>query len=174
VNRISALLLLTAIHTAVAGNKPASITVNFIAPDKYTDVSLSGADTERMRQAVYDGLRDYLDKLAKTELPPGDQLTVDVIDIDMAGNFEPWRTPNLNRTRFIRDVYRPKFVLKYRWLDKGGTVKAEREETVSDLNYLQRLETRQFQDNDPLKYEKTLLGRWFRERFAGEQATKPD
>lgn len=168
------LICLLFINPVWAGEALGRVVVNFIASDKYTDVSLSGADTERMRQAVYDGLRDYLDKLAKTELPPGDQLTVDVIDIDMAGNYEPWRTPNLTRTRFIRDVYRPKFVLKYRWLDKAGTVKAEREETVSDLNYLQRLETRQFQDNDPLKYEKTLLGRWFRERFAGEQATKHD
>jgi hypothetical protein len=32
-----------------------------------------------------------------------------------------------------------------------------------------RLDTRQYQDNDPLRYEKSLLDSWFRETFT----TKP-
>lgn len=91
----------------------------------------------------------------------------------MAGVYEPWRTPNLTRTRFIRDIYRPKLVLHYRWLDKDGAVKADKDETVSDLNYLMRQETRKYQDNDPLRYEKTLLDRWFRETFAATEKSTP-
>ena len=109
-----------------------------------------------MRPAVFDGLRDYLADPAQSRCRP--------LDIDMEGNYEPWRT-NLTRTRFIRDLYRTKVELNYRWLDKTGKLKAKRQESVSDLNYLQRLETQRFRGNDPLKYEKTLLARWFKERF---------
>jgi len=149
----------------------ADVTVHYENPENYHDLALSGSDTPSMQAEVMKQLEAHLKKLAESYLPKGDKLEVVVQDIDMAGAYEPWRTPNLTRTRFIRDIYRPKFILHYRWLDKDGVVKADKDETVSDLNYLIRLETRKYQDNDPLRYEKTLLDRWFKETFsaAGKQ-----
>jgi hypothetical protein len=91
----------------------------------------------------------------------------------MAGAYEPWRTPNLTNTRFIRDIYPPKFILRYRWHDTHGTLKADQQDTVTDLNYLMRLDTRQYRDSDPLRHEKTLLDRWFRERFFSTDQSIP-
>jgi Protein of unknown function (DUF3016) len=72
-------------------------------------------------------LEAHLKKLGESYLPKGDKLEIVVMDIDMAGAYVPWRTPNLTRTRFIRDIYRPKLVLHYRWLDKDGAVKADKD-----------------------------------------------
>jgi Protein of unknown function (DUF3016) len=151
----------------------AEVTVRYGHPENYHDLALSGSDTPSMQAEVMRQLEAHLGRLGESYLPKGDKLEIVVQDIDMAGAYEPWRTPNLTRTRFIRDIYRPKFVLYYRWQGKGGTVKAEKDETVSDLNYLMRQETRQYQDSDPLRYEKTLLDRWFKEAFAATEKSAP-
>jgi hypothetical protein len=57
-----------------------------------------------------------------------------VLDIDMAGEYEPWWAPLLTNMRFIRDVYRPRIDLRYTWRDAHGQVLAERRESVTDLN----------------------------------------
>ncbi len=158
------LICMLLINPVWAEDSPSRVTINFIAPENYTDVSLSGAHTDRMRDSVLDSLRDYLVSLAKDKLPQGQRLTIDVLDIDMAGRTEPWRTPNLTNTRFIRDIYPPKIKLRYTLQDKAGKTLSEQEETLGDLNYLQ-LADPGYVNNDPLKYEKTLLRRWFGQRF---------
>ncbi len=169
--RLCALILFAG--QIIAFSAYADVTVHYEHPENYHDLALSGSDTPSMQAEVMKQSEAHLKKLGESDLPKGDKLEVVVLDIDMAGAYEPWRTPNLTRTRFIRDIYRPKFVLHYRWLDKDGAVKAEKDETVSDLNYLMRLETRKYQDNDPLRYEKTLLDRWFKETFSGAGKSKP-
>jgi Protein of unknown function (DUF3016) len=151
----------------------AEVSVQYEHPENYHDLALSGSDTPSMQSEVMQQLEAHLKKLGESYLPKGDKLEIVVMDIDMAGAYEPWRTPNLTRTRFIRDIYRPKLALHYRWQDKDGAVKAEKDETVSDLNYLMRQETRKYQDNDPLRYEKTLLDRWFRETFSATEKSAP-
>lgn len=151
----------------------AEVTVQYEHPENYHDLALSGSDTRSMQAEVMNQLEAHLKKLGESYLPKGDKLEIVVADIDMAGAYEPWRTPNLTRTRIIRDIYRPKFEVHYRWQDKNGKVKADKDESVSDLNYLMRQETRKYQDNDPLRYEKTLLDRWFRETFSATEKSRP-
>ncbi|NOU20968.1 MAG: DUF3016 domain-containing protein [Methyloglobulus sp.] len=167
----SALLLVVGLFISFIAY--ARVTVQYEHPENYHDLALSGSDTPSMQAEVMKQLEGHLKKLGEGYLPKGDKLEIVVVDIDMAGAYEPWRTPNLTRTRFIRDIYRPKLVLHYRWQDKGGAVKADKDETVSDLNYLMRQETRKYQDNDPLRYEKTLLDRWFPETFAATEKSTP-
>lgn len=164
-------ILLIAVGLTTAFFSYAAVTVTYQQPENYHDLALSGSDTPSMQAEVMKQLEVHFKKLGESYLPKGDKLEITVQDIDMAGAYEPWQTPNLTRTRFIRDIYRPKFILHYRWLDPSGIVKADKDETVSDLNYLMRQETRKYQDNDPLRYEKTLLDRWFLETFSGAKKT---
>ncbi len=64
-------------------------------------------------------------------------------------------------TRFIRDIYPPKFSLHYIWRDKVGRIIADKQETITELNYLVKLDSRKYNTTDPLRYEKALLDRWF-------------
>ncbi|MGR8932165.1 MAG: DUF3016 domain-containing protein [Gammaproteobacteria bacterium] len=57
--------------------------------------------------------------------------------------------------------------MHYRWIDNAGKLKADEQETVSDLNYLMMLDSRRYINNDPLRYEKATLDRWFEKRFGG-------
>lgn len=143
-----------------------AVRVDFVEPERYTDLSLSGSSTERIQMHVLEELKGYLQDLAARSLPPSHTLHVTVYDLDMAGEYEPWRVPNLTNTRFIRDVYRPRIDLRYVWRDEHGRVLAERREQVSDLNYLM-LADPYYTYNDPLRYEKAMLRRWFEQRFGG-------
>jgi hypothetical protein len=50
-------------------------------------------------------------------------------------------------------------------LETDGKVPQARRERVCDPDYLRPLEP-QFNEHDPLVYEKRMLEHWFRERFA--------
>ncbi|MCI0653944.1 MAG: DUF3016 domain-containing protein [Methylococcaceae bacterium] len=142
------------------------VTVRFIEPERFTDVSLSGSSTDTIRNHVLKSLEQSLVDLGKSHLADNQSLAIEMLDIDMAGNYEPWRRPLLNNVRFVRDVYRPRIKLRYTWRDAQGTVLASAQESVTDLNYL-ILPDPSYLNFDPLKYEKTLLRRWFEQRFGG-------
>lgn len=110
--------------------------IDFVKPEAYTDVSLSGSGTESIRTHIVTALGEYLQHLGETLLPSGQTLEVQIFDIDMAGAYEPWRAPFLNNTRIMRDVYRPRFDLGFRLLDDQGGVVQEGREATADLNYL--------------------------------------
>lgn len=163
------LFLLSWMCLAVAGESPQRVTVNFIQSEQYADVALSGSSTDRTRQYILDNLEDYLVSLANNKLPQNTRLTIDILDIDMAGRYEPWQSQMLNNVRFIRDIYPPKIKLHYTWLDAQGKVRASAEDVLNDLAYLQHADPG-YVNNDPLRYEKTLLRRWFEQRFVGAKA----
>lgn len=150
----------------------AEVTVQFIEPEEFTDLSLSGSTTAGIQRHITDELTKYLKYLGDNSLPPNHKLDVTFLDIDMAGDYEPWQTPNLTHTRFIREVYVPRMDLRYVWRDGGGKVLADTRERVSDLNYLM-LADPGYVYNDPLRYEKAMLRRWFLDRFSASHAA-PD
>lgn len=159
------LLLLAVLNGAPAF---AEVTVRFEPVERYTDLGLSGASTPAVQESLLKQLEKHLKQLGESDLPKGDRLDITIRDIDMAGAMEPWRSPNLINTRIIRDIYPPRLTLHYLWRDKAGRLKADREDKPSDLNYLMRLDSARYLYNDPLRYEKTLLDRWFRETFAAK------
>lgn len=151
----------------------ADVTVRYEHPEHYTDLGLSGSTTPSIQADLMRKFETHFKSLGEQYLPKDETLEVVVLDIDMAGSYEPWRTPNLTNTRFIRDIYPPKFSLHYRWQDKNGDIKADRQDAVSDLNYLMRLDSRQYPVNDPVRYEKALLDSWFRETFSPREQSTP-
>ncbi|WP_020564055.1 DUF3016 domain-containing protein [Methylosarcina fibrata] len=159
------LLLLALLNGAPAF---AEVTIRFEPVERYTDLGLSGAATPAVQESLLKQLEKHLRQLGEQYLPKSDTLVIAIQDVDMAGAMEPWRSPNLINTRIIRDIYPPRFTLHYLWRDQAGRSKADREETLTDLNYLMRLDAARYLNNDPLRYEKALLDRWFRETFAAK------
>lgn len=158
---ILAIPLLVAAQAACA-----DIKVRFENAEHYTDLALSGAATPRIQADLLQQFEAHFRKLALQYLPAGDTLDLVVEDIDMAGAFEPWQTPNATNTRFIRDIYPPRIKLNYRWYGQDGQLKAENQEQISDLNYLILLDSAHYLNNDPLRYEKAMLDRWFANAFS--------
>lgn len=109
-------------------------------------------------------LSEHLRKRADVVLPPGERLEVTVDDIKLAGDYEPWRGPNLQDVRIMKDIYPPRLDLHYRLLGADGAPIREGENKLRDMAYLER--TLPASDtNDPLRYDKRMIDDWLRKEF---------
>lgn len=146
-----------ALTPALAG----SVAVSFLRPDRYTDGGATfsrGGDTEQNVQAQ---LSNHLRRLGERLLPPGQTLAVEILDIDLAGEFE-YRGPSADKIRVLRDSSPPRITLRYT-LAQGGRVLAQGQEALVDLDYLRRPGRRPA--SGLLDAEKALLDGWIRRRF---------
>lgn len=136
-----------------AGTALAGVTVNYVEPDKYADMPFEPWE----REDVLKGITEHFQKLAK-QLPADQNLTIEVLDIDLAGRIHP----GMRSGRDIRILHGgadwPHMRLHYT-LDAGGRVIATGDAELSDMMYLNRLN--RYSDGDPLRFEKQMMDDWF-------------
>jgi hypothetical protein len=138
----------------------AGINVRFIDPDRFTD---AGSNGFRSADAgVLAEIKAHLQRLGGRFLAPGQNLTIDILDIDRAGMDEPWRGGSMGDVRIMRGVTPPRIKLRYVLADKGRRARSG-EETLTDINYQMNPSARF--GGDRLVYEKALLDDWFRRMF---------
>ena len=136
--------------------------VNFFEPKKFTDVKDSSmGDYERT--TYLDQIRDHLLEQAKYYVPENHTLVVTFTDIDMAGDFEPWRGPRFDDIRIVKDIYPPRLVLTFQLRDGEGHVVKEGRRELRDLAFLMKI-TMAFRD-DSVRHEKGLIDDWLRAEF---------
>lgn len=154
---------------AIAGLWPAAasaeLRLNFVAPEHYWDASLHGGYGARRYERAVKELDKIFQALAARYLRPGDQLTLDVLDVDLAGEYEPSRYSY--EVRLMTDTTWPRMKLRY-VLTRPDTAPVSGDELVSDRNYLTFPNFRS--GSETLSYERIMLERWFKARFA---APKP-
>lgn len=88
--------LQAAVLAASAWSAPAShgeVSAQFIEPEKFTDLSLSGSTTENVQRHSMEEITKYVQHLGDTYLPESRKVEISFLDIDMEGEYEPWRTP---------------------------------------------------------------------------------
>jgi hypothetical protein len=136
--------------------------VQFFEPKNFTDVKDSyTGDYERT--TYLDQIRDYVMDQSKYYVPNGWHLSVTFTDIDMAGDFEPWRGPQFDDIRIVKDIYPPRINLTFQLVDAEGHVVKEGKRELKDLAFLMKINM-SFRD-DPVRHEKALLDDWFRTEF---------
>lgn len=155
------LLMVLAFDSMAQGAPTAQVEVRFEHPETFRDASLRyngrGADPQ-----VLNALTQHLQRLGQRYLKPGQQLVIDIRDIDLAGRFEPWNSNALD-VRFMREVTWPSIDLDYT-LDQPGQPMIKAQAHLSDKMYLSR--PGRLGSNDRLYAEKAMLSDWFRLRFA--------
>jgi len=171
-SRFALLLGLTAAGSLFAADKAAAtdkaaavdsrVTVVFDHPEKYTDIKDYDfdSDNERGRKHFLPMLKEHIEKEAVRLLAPGQKLTVTFTDIDLAGDFEPWRGPQLSDVRIVKSIYPPRMNFSFKITDENDKVIKEGEQKLVDLAYQMRI-TRSFND-DVLRYEKDMFSDWLR------------
>lgn len=105
-------------------------------------------------------LAQYMRKRAEPRLAPGERLQVTILDIDRAGQYEPWRGPAAQNVRIVRDRYPPRMTVQFRRTDASGAVLADSQRTLSDPAFLLNAGT--INSTDPLRYEKRMIDAWLR------------
>ncbi len=136
--------------------------VIFSHPEKFTDVKDDAIGTEKGRDATLGLIREYLVQQAAYYVPEGEKLTITVTDVDLAGDFEPWRGPNFQDVRIVKDIYPPRIDLAFKLSDAGGKALKEGKRELRNLAFTMDISINR---DDPLHFEKTLLDDWLRRDF---------
>lgn len=145
-----------------------TVAINFKQPEKFRDASLRGYGYARgADDFVLNELRACFERLGERYLAPGQNLHIEVRDVDLAGRYEPWQT-NAYTVRFMRDITWPSIKLHYVLQQNGRTIDSG-DARVSDPFYLQR--PGRFGNSDRLYAEKAMLGDWFRKQFAEQRVS---
>jgi hypothetical protein len=149
---------------------PSPVTVVFDHPEKYTDLkeSWSDNDNERGRDHYLPLLREHFEKTVARRLPAGHQLTVTFSDIDLAGDFEPWRGAQFDDVRIVKDLYVPRLTFAFKITDASGAVIKSGDRKLVELGFQMSI-TPGFRD-DPLRYEKAMIDNWLSQELAARKS----
>ena len=147
------LLALTGLLALAAGSAAAATTVTYVQSDKFSDVPF----TPWERDDALKQLTDHFRELGES-LPPGQDLHVEVLDVDLAGR----EIPSVRNGRDLRIMTGradwPRMKLRYA-VEQGGQVIKSGESQIQDMDYQNHLN--RYFDSDPFRYEKQMMDDWF-------------
>lgn len=139
--------------------------VVFFEPEKFTDVRENGlSDSEKDRTAILGELRAHIIKSANRLLAAGQQLKITITDVDLAGEFEPWRGGSMADIRIVKDIYAPDIKLSFQLTAQDGTVIKQGDRHLRDMGFMMSLS---IDKNDSRRYEKEMLDNWLRQELRG-------
>lgn len=150
--------------TAWAATPPDNVSVRYKDPRHFTEAT-RGFGVHMIRTDAYlEPLRIYIAQRASRVLAPGQRLEIEVTDVDRAGEYEPWRGPDFNDVRIIKDIYPPRIDLNFTLYGADGKVLREGSRKLRDMAFLGRSSP---VNQDSLRFEKSLIDLWLR-KGAGE------
>jgi hypothetical protein len=136
--------------------------VVFFERENFTDVRDGNLGTEKGRDNILELLKTYLQERAQAYVPEGSTLSVTIKDVDLAGDFEPWRGLAAHDVRIVKEIYVPRIKLAFRLTDANGEVVKQGNRDLRDLNFMMgSLGT----FNEPYRYEKAMIDNWLRSEF---------
>lgn len=144
---------------------PASgpVSVAWEDPATFSELRTSGNRFAASRGDWLLQLATYMRTQADKYLPDGHTLQLTIVDIQRAGQYEPWLRPEMQDARIIRNVYPPRMTVSFRELDAAGNVVNQGERKLTDLAFL--MNSPPINNTDPLRYEKRMLDTWLRREF---------
>lgn len=157
---------LTIVAVLANGAAHAAADVTFKDADGYIDATFERPRSERNQREVQDAVRKMFSELADKILAPGQTLTVEVSDIDLAGRIEPMFAM-ADDIRIMDSITWPRLKFRYA-VREGGAVVTAGEADIHDFDYLNGF-NRSF-DSDRLRYERQMLSDWFRKTLGRSPA----
>jgi hypothetical protein len=144
-------------------SQEASVQVQYVDAETFADVGNHRFSDERIRAAYLEQLRRHLSGRAAVLLATGEQLSVSITELDMAGEFEAWRPPS-GDARIVKDIYPPRIDLSFRLATDDGKLIKEGARRLRDPAFLSGAS---LYPDDPLRYEKALIDRWLEQDLKG-------
>lgn len=142
-----------------------AVKVEYLQPEKFTDVRERQFKSAPEKNANLKNLKQWLEKRAAKQLRPDQQLQISFLDIDLAGEFEPWNGPSFQDIRILKDNYPPRMKLRFRLTSTDGALIREGEAELRDLAFL--MESPPLR-SESLAYDQRLLEDWLRKEFPTE------
>lgn len=140
-----------------------SVQVSFVQPEKFSDVR----DAQLSSVSNLRELRRHLEELGARHVADGQSLTIDVLDVDLAGEVRYFWGRYEDVRVLSGNADWPRIKLRAT-LESADQPVQRVEQTVSDMAYLQRIN--RYRDGELLRHEKRMLNAWFEAQFAGAAA----
>ena len=146
-------LALAGLLLASAGAAVAKVDVSYVQPEKLTDLPL----VPWQRQQALDDLAEHFKDLGKA-LAPGQDLKIEVLDVDLAGREHPNRF-SIDRIR-VRDGRGdwPRMHLRFTLSENGKSLKSG-DAQLSDKSYMSHITM--YPGDERLPYEKQMIDEWW-------------
>ena len=152
------LMLAGPVPAAIAG----TVNVSFVNAPSFEDAGATSWEEKANLQA----LAAHLQGLGQRMLPANQVLTVEVLDVDLAGTLRPFRLGS--QLRVLRGgADWPRMHMRYT-LEVDGKAVTRGDEWVADIDYWHGISS--YRDSQSLYYEKRMLNAWFKARFADSRA----
>ena len=136
-----------------AGAVSADVSVNYIEPERFSDLPFSPWE----RESVLKDLTEHFAKLG-AQLPPGQNLRIEVKDIDLAGREYPGRGARDLRIIKSHGADWPRIDLHYT-IESNGQVLRSGDAQLRDMAFMDRIG--RYNDGDNLRYERRMIDDWF-------------
>ncbi len=152
-----------AAETTAPAPADSRVEVIYVNPEKFTDFTDSSTGSERGAEGYRALFKEYLETEAVRFVPEGTRVALSITDVDMAGDFEPWRGSQFSDVRIVKSIYPPRINFTYKITDASGAVVREGEEKLRDMNF--QMGGLTSMASDALRYEKALIDDWLRAQF---------
>ncbi|MFT2090020.1 DUF3016 domain-containing protein [Paraglaciecola sp. 2405UD69-4] len=143
------------------------VEVQWQNPEDFRDVQSSSGSRKRFEASTFKNLDEYLQELSR-KLPEGSRLVMTVTDLDLAGQVFPASFVGLGSggsdIRVIKAVDIPRMNFNYQLMSSSGELIQESDVELKDMSFLNNA-NHHFR-NEPLRYEKNMLKRWFDKEFS--------
>lgn len=145
-------LAVSGLLALAAGTVSADVTVNYIEQERFSDLPF----TPWERDSVLKELTGHFAKLG-AKLPPGQNLRIDVQDVDLAGREYPGR--GARDLRIVKNGAEwPRIDLHYT-IESNGQVVRSGDAQLRDMSFMDRIN--RSTGSDFLRYEKRMIDDWF-------------
>ena len=155
---IRCLALCLGLALAAAAHAAGTVQVSYVQPDKFSDAGDSRRDVE----ANLTRLTRHFETLAGRYLHDGQKLSIEVLDVDLAGEVRPARRFNQDVRVLKGGADWPRITLRYT-LESAGQALRRGEQTIADMDYLRHINP--YASDEPLRYERRMLDDWFAAQF---------
>lgn len=146
--------------TGFAAGNANRVEVKFAEPEKFADVRRD-ATTAGYDAAYLGELVTFLERQVPARVVADGRLTITFTDIDLAGEFEPWREGRWADVRIVKPLYPARLHFRFVLTDASGAVIRSGERELSDLTFTRLPGLAP----DRLRFEKGLLDDWLSQEF---------
>lgn len=142
----------------VHAREGSQVVVRFVHPDELTDLKVRRQHPQQVRAEFARAIQDWF-RGPGSRLLGDKQLEIDFIDVEMAGEIQPWRTQWMHDIRYVKPLFPARLVFDYRVLDAQGN------ELAAD-----RVDQRRFPGEgvrasrryQPFQHEVAIIADWWR------------
>ncbi len=157
--------------TAYSAN--AEVKVTWQNPEEFRDIDAGEQNQEKFQAQVMQQLEEYILELSQA-LPEGQNLSLTVTDLDLAGEVLPGFSQGFNTPRdmrVVKRVYFPQMNIEFQLTDSQGATLKSGSSELKDMSFQDNIQTHQ-KARDPLAHEKEMIKKWFDKTFSQRVATQ--